>query len=135
MHQPANAPTCHGPSFGEAVDHKNVVVWIGNLEERRGVRRTVIDECAIYLVADNGDAALAREVQHRALLVALHDPTCWIARRRYEDRLRALVTKRKHFLQIKRPPERPFVPIVIETCEANVSSDHFGRLENARPNR
>src|SRR5258706_4708516 len=135
MHQPADAPTSHCPSFGEAVDHKNIVIWIGNLEERRGVRRTVVNECSIYLVTDDGDAAPAREVQHGTLFLAFHHPACWIPRRRYEDRLCALVTKRKHFLKIKRPPERPFIPIVIKSREANFSSDHLGRLENAGPNR
>ena len=101
MDQPAHAPARHRPRFGEAVDDEDVVVGLGDRGKTR--RRRVVDDRRVNFVRNDRDAALAREIQDRALLAFAHDPAGRIAGRGKEDRLRPRVRRIEQALEIERP--------------------------------
>ena len=79
--------------------------------------RCVIDQCAIDLVADDGDAAVARKLKHRSLLVARHHPAGGIAGRGDEDRLGARVAGIEKFFEIEPPSWCRHIPVFLQPHE------------------
>ena len=133
MHQPADAPAGHRPGLGEAVDHEHRVVRFGDGQERRRMRRAVIDQGAIDFVADDGDAALAREIQDAFLFVRRQHPAGGIAGRGEEHRLGARVAGVEQFVEIQMPAAarsspRPAAP-------AAAPRRRLGGLEDVGPDR
>ena len=131
MGQPADAPAGHRPRLGEAVQHQQRIVRPGQLEERRRDRPRV-DQPGIDLVGHDPEAALAGEIEQRALLVGGHGPARRIARRVDEDRARAVVDRVEHLLQVERPAA---VPAAVERHVLGLAAHQPSGRGDVRPDR
>ena len=102
MGQPADAPAGHRPGLGEAVEHEQRIVGPA-CSRKDGATLRVVDQAGINLVGHDPEAALAGEIEQRALLVGGHHPASRIARRVDEDRAGPRVDRVEQALHIELP--------------------------------
>ena len=133
MDQPADAPARHRPGFRETVDHEQCVFVVGDLQERRRMRRAVIDERAVDFVTQDGDAARAREFEDGALFVARHGPAGRIVGARDEDRFGPRVAGVEQLVEIETPMRLRCRPVVVEADEARSGPADLRRLHDVGP--
>ena len=95
----------------------------------------VIDQRAVDLIADDGDAASAGEFQHRALIRGRHDPAGRVAGGGDENRPGAAVTGIEQLVQVQPPVRRARLPFLLQPGKADFGARHPGGLKNVRPHR